>query len=299
MALTFVVTGIQSHHLLHRTPLEFLHTFVTRYNALTHYLAEHRCELDPPVSSVVAAISPEPSNPAAPRTMAGGKTYSAAEVAKHNKADDCWIVVDGVVYDVTKFLSDHPGGKKVIVAVAGQDASKKFHLFHKPSVMQKYGPGLDSGQSGRQAVVAAADRTYSQASSIRQGASRCSRSKQCGARAGAGGNSTGGAGKGEHPPAEAVSVVKQGNKPGADRTADGKSADSGKGQDSSKDSAKLLDADKAGQSNTRISSQEAEQQVKEQRAAEARKSQLSGGSAQQQLILVILFIRLFISLFVT
>ena len=77
--------------------------------------------------------------------MAGDKTYSAADVAAHNKADDCWIVVDGVVYDVTKFLSEHPGGKKVIVGVAGQDATKKFHLFHKPSVMQKYGPGLKIG----------------------------------------------------------------------------------------------------------------------------------------------------------
>ena len=80
--------------------------------------------------------------------MAGDKMYTAADVAAHNKADDCWLVVDGVVYDVTKFLSEHPGGKKVIVAVAGQDATKKFHLFHKPSVMQKYGPGLRIGTVG-------------------------------------------------------------------------------------------------------------------------------------------------------
>ena len=80
--------------------------------------------------------------------MAGDKTYSAADVARHNKADDCWIVVDGVVYDVTKFLNEHPGGKKVIVGVAGQDATKKFNLFHKPSVMHKYGPGLRIGTVG-------------------------------------------------------------------------------------------------------------------------------------------------------
>jgi succinate dehydrogenase/fumarate reductase flavoprotein subunit len=39
--------------------------------------------------------------------------YSLADVAKHNKEDDCWVVVDGRVLDCTNFLADHPGGKKV------------------------------------------------------------------------------------------------------------------------------------------------------------------------------------------
>ena len=41
--------------------------------------------------------------------------YSLADVAKHNKADDCWVVVNGQVLDVTDFLPDHPGGKKAIL----------------------------------------------------------------------------------------------------------------------------------------------------------------------------------------
>lgn len=36
-------------------------------------------------------------------------SVSLEEVAKHNKESDCWIVVDNKVYDVTKFLSEHPG----------------------------------------------------------------------------------------------------------------------------------------------------------------------------------------------
>jgi len=40
------------------------------------------------------------------------KMFTKEQVAQHNKPDDCWIIVHNKVYDVTKFLSEHPGGKK-------------------------------------------------------------------------------------------------------------------------------------------------------------------------------------------
>ena len=40
------------------------------------------------------------------------QTYEAGDVAKHNKPDNLWIIVDEDVYDVTKFQEEHPGGKK-------------------------------------------------------------------------------------------------------------------------------------------------------------------------------------------
>ncbi|KAI8604666.1 FAD binding domain-containing protein [Dissophora ornata] len=65
---------------------------------------------------------------------------SAAEVAKHNTAEDCWVIVNGQVLDVTKFLPDHPGGKKAILLFAGRDATEEFNMLHKPDVVDKYAP---------------------------------------------------------------------------------------------------------------------------------------------------------------
>eukprot|EP00939_MAST-03C_sp_MAST-3C-sp1_P004128 g4128.t1 len=49
-----------------------------------------------------------------------------SEVEKHDSEDDCWIVIEGKVYNVSKFLDDHPGGPGVITEVAGTDATDPF-----------------------------------------------------------------------------------------------------------------------------------------------------------------------------
>jgi cytochrome-b5 reductase len=42
------------------------------------------------------------------------------EVAAHNSAKDCFVVVDGFVCDVTKYLPDHPGSPEQLLEVAGE-----------------------------------------------------------------------------------------------------------------------------------------------------------------------------------
>jgi len=56
----------------------------------------------------------------------GPKRFKWGEIQKHNKEEDCWVVLNDKVYDVTKFLPSHPGGRDVIIEQAGRDATKVF-----------------------------------------------------------------------------------------------------------------------------------------------------------------------------
>merc|ERR1712050_664269 len=67
------------------------------------------------------------------------KMVSAADVAKHNTDKDCWVIIGDDVFDVTKFLPDHPGGKKAIMLYAGKDATEEFDMLHDRKVIKKYG----------------------------------------------------------------------------------------------------------------------------------------------------------------
>merc|ERR1711879_1062610 len=78
----------------------------------------------------------------------GGAGYSLDEVQKHNTKADCWVVVNGEVLDVTKFLKDHPGGELAILTFAGKDASEEFNMIHPPDVIPKYAPDAVIGNLG-------------------------------------------------------------------------------------------------------------------------------------------------------
>ena len=52
--------------------------------------------------------------------------FSAEEVARHNKVSDCWLVIQNKVYDVSKYLNDHPGGVEIVSDIAGQDATEAY-----------------------------------------------------------------------------------------------------------------------------------------------------------------------------
>ncbi|KAM9757478.1 cytochrome b5 type B isoform 1-T1 [Dama dama] len=52
--------------------------------------------------------------------------YRLEEVAKRNSPEDIWLVIHGRVYDVSRFLNEHPGGEEVLMEQAGGDATESF-----------------------------------------------------------------------------------------------------------------------------------------------------------------------------
>ncbi|XP_067652792.1 cytochrome b5-like isoform X1 [Haliotis asinina] len=54
------------------------------------------------------------------------KTYRLSEVKEHKDSKSAWLVIHNQVYDVTKFLEEHPGGEEVLLEQAGDDASESF-----------------------------------------------------------------------------------------------------------------------------------------------------------------------------
>lgn len=54
-------------------------------------------------------------------------TLTAAEVKKHSTAEDCWLIIENNVYNVTGFLNSHPGGAFLVAKYCGSDASAPFN----------------------------------------------------------------------------------------------------------------------------------------------------------------------------
>ncbi|OAA55621.1 Oxidoreductase, molybdopterin-binding domain protein [Cordyceps fumosorosea ARSEF 2679] len=68
------------------------------------------------------------------------KEFTREEIEKHSTQDDCWIVVDGKVYDATSVLDWHPGGAAAIMSHAGavhQETTDEFSSIHDDYAHEK------------------------------------------------------------------------------------------------------------------------------------------------------------------
>jgi cytochrome b involved in lipid metabolism len=56
--------------------------------------------------------------------------FTLAEVATRNTASNCWVAIRGNVYDLTRWISEHPGGPGAITQLCGKDATSQFQGQH-------------------------------------------------------------------------------------------------------------------------------------------------------------------------
>jgi cytochrome b involved in lipid metabolism len=55
------------------------------------------------------------------------KRIGAGELASHNTAKDCWMAIDGVVYDFSDYIPEHPTPPAVMTRWCGKEATKPYH----------------------------------------------------------------------------------------------------------------------------------------------------------------------------
>ena len=58
------------------------------------------------------------------------RNYNWEEVKKHRSREDCWVVINNIVYNLTDFLNGHPGGSASILAHSGTDVTGIFESIH-------------------------------------------------------------------------------------------------------------------------------------------------------------------------
>lgn len=99
-----------------------------------------------PVTAPSPTITKPPTNtgsvPAAGTPVKSGVTYTKVDVATHNSASSCWLIVGGNVYNVSSFIASntHRAGNGVIIPLCGQDVTNQFgvHTSAGYSVLSSY-----------------------------------------------------------------------------------------------------------------------------------------------------------------
>jgi cytochrome b involved in lipid metabolism len=65
------------------------------------------------------------------------KMYSLEEIKGHNSAESVWCIYKNGVYDITKYIDEHPGGGEQLLDAAGGDLTAAFDDFgHSDNALQ-------------------------------------------------------------------------------------------------------------------------------------------------------------------
>jgi hypothetical protein len=80
-----------------------------------------------PTPSPTPVVTPTPTPTATP-TVTG---YTMAQVRANNTARSCWTAIDGNVYNLTNWISAHPGGSGAILFLCGTDGTNAYKAQHQ------------------------------------------------------------------------------------------------------------------------------------------------------------------------
>ncbi|XP_026362772.3 cytochrome b5 reductase 4 isoform X2 [Ursus arctos] len=88
------------------------------------------------------------------------------ELKKHNKKDDCWICIRGLVYNVSPYMEYHPGGEDELMKAAGSDGTDLFDQVHR---WVNYESMLKECLVGRMAIKPAVPKDYGEEKKVLNG----------------------------------------------------------------------------------------------------------------------------------
>jgi hypothetical protein len=84
-----------------------------------------------PTPTPVVTPTPTPTRVVTPTPTPTVVGYTMAQVRANNTARSCWTAIDGVVYDLTRWISNHPGGSGAILFLCGTDGTNAFSAQHQ------------------------------------------------------------------------------------------------------------------------------------------------------------------------
>jgi hypothetical protein len=90
-----------------------------------------RGALPTPTPTSSASPTPTPTvsaTPSASPSPASG--IARAQVESRNSKSACWSIIDGKVYDLTRWIGSHPGGESYILFICGKDGTNSFKAQH-------------------------------------------------------------------------------------------------------------------------------------------------------------------------
>lgn len=82
-----------------------------------------------PVEQAVKPVETKPVE-VKPTEPTGPKSYTLAEVQAQAAAGKCWTIISGKVYDLSAWISKHPGGESAIKSLCGINGTAKFMAMH-------------------------------------------------------------------------------------------------------------------------------------------------------------------------